>query len=71
MNSERIKEIQSKTAYPDSISVQQALFQVWNECEQESKISNLTVDQKLSYLKAMKAKENVYILSAKEKLVRS
>lgn len=25
----------SKTAYPESISVQQALLQVWNECEQE------------------------------------
>ena len=35
MNTDRIKEIQSKTAYPDSISVQQALLQVWNECEQE------------------------------------
>ena len=36
MNLERIKEIQQKTAYPDSISVQQALFQVWNECVQEA-----------------------------------
>jgi len=35
MTTERIKEIQSKTAYPDSISVQQALLQVWNESEQE------------------------------------
>lgn len=35
MTTDRIKEIQSKTAYPDSISVQQALLQVWNECEQE------------------------------------
>ena len=35
MNSDRIKEIQSKTAYPNSVSVQQALLQVWNECEQE------------------------------------
>jgi hypothetical protein len=35
MNSDRIKEIQMATAYPDSISVQQALLQVWNECEQE------------------------------------
>lgn len=34
MTSERIQEIQSKTAYPDSISVQQALLKVWNECEQ-------------------------------------
>ena len=35
MDTERIKEIQSKTAYPESVSVQQALLQVWNECEQE------------------------------------
>jgi predicted RNA-binding Zn-ribbon protein involved in translation (DUF1610 family) len=35
MNLERIKEIQEETAYPDSISVQQALLKVWNECEQE------------------------------------
>jgi len=37
MTTERIKEIQSKTAYPDSISVQQALLQVWNESEQRNK----------------------------------
>lgn len=36
MNADRIKEIQSKTAYPDSTSVQRALFQIWNECSQES-----------------------------------
>jgi len=35
MTTDRIKEIQSKTAYPDNISVQQALLRVWNECEQE------------------------------------
>ena len=35
MTSDRIKEIQETTAYPDSTSVQQALLQVWNECEQE------------------------------------
>ena len=35
MTTERIKEIQSKTAYPESVSVQQALLQVWNECKQE------------------------------------
>lgn len=35
MTVERIKEIQSKTAHPESVSVQQALLQVWNECEQE------------------------------------
>jgi hypothetical protein len=35
MTSERIKEIQLETAYPNSVSVQQALLKVWNECEQE------------------------------------
>lgn len=35
MTPERIKEIQEETAYPDSISVQQALMKVWNECERE------------------------------------
>jgi hypothetical protein len=46
MNSDRIKEIQSKTAYPDSISVQQALFQVWNEVEQET---NRQLQEDLKY----------------------
>ena len=36
MTSERIKEIQETTAYPESRSVKQALLQVWNECEQDS-----------------------------------
>ena len=35
MNSDRIKEIQKTTAYPESVSVMLALNQVWNECEQE------------------------------------
>ena len=35
MTQDRIKEIQSKTAYPDSVSVQQALLQVWHECRQD------------------------------------
>ena len=34
MTSERIKEIQDETGYPDSISVMLALNQVWNECVQ-------------------------------------
>ena len=37
MTPERIKEIHSLTAYPESISVRQALLQVWNECEQDNK----------------------------------
>ena len=35
MNTDRIKEIQKETAYPESVSVQQALLKVWNETEQE------------------------------------
>ena len=35
MDSDRIKEIQETTAYPQSVSVHQALLQVWNECEQD------------------------------------
>lgn len=37
MNSDRIKEIQETTAYPESTSVKRALLQVWSECEQELK----------------------------------
>jgi hypothetical protein len=40
MTSERIKEIQQQTAYPDSVSVQQALLQVWNECSQPLEYNN-------------------------------
>jgi hypothetical protein len=36
MTTDRIKEIQDKTAFPDSVSVCQALLKVWNECEQDS-----------------------------------
>ena len=43
MNSKRIEEIQKETAYPDSISVQQALLKVWNECEQEKVVKNNAV----------------------------
>ena len=35
MNTDRIKEIQEETDYPESVSVQQALLKVWNETEQE------------------------------------
>lgn len=35
MNTERIKQIQQETAYPESVSVQQALLKVWNETVQE------------------------------------
>jgi len=35
MDVDRIKEIQQETAYPESVSVQQALLKVWNETVQE------------------------------------
>jgi hypothetical protein len=43
MNTKRIEEIQKETAYPDNISVQQALLKVWNECEQERAVKNNAV----------------------------
>ncbi len=43
MTTERIKEIQQGTAYPNSISVQQALLKVWNECEQENQVKNCSI----------------------------
>lgn len=41
MTTDRIKEIQEKTAYPNSVSVQQALLQVWNECQQQNMTKEL------------------------------
>ena len=37
MTTDRLKELQKTTAYPESISVYQALFQVWVELEQDFK----------------------------------
>ena len=42
MTSDRIREIQETTAYPESVSVKQALLQVWNECEQE-RVKNCSI----------------------------
>ncbi len=42
MTTDRIKEIQAETAYPNSTSVQQALLKVWNECQQE-KVKNCSI----------------------------
>jgi hypothetical protein len=47
MTSERIQEIQSKTAYPDSISVQQALLKVWNECSAYYETKTNTLDAEI------------------------
>lgn len=55
MNSERIKEIQQGTAYPNSLSVKQALLQVWNECEQnKNKYSEEEVLEFIKYLLSKK-----------------
>ena len=43
MTTDRIKEIQEKTAFPDSVSVCQALLQVWNECADTSKVTRFEV----------------------------
>lgn len=47
MDSKRIKEIQQETAHSESVSVQQALLKVWNECAQQSQseIDELTNDK--------------------------
>ena len=44
MNSTRIEEIQKKCAYPESKSVANALFKVWNET-----IDDMTTDIETSY----------------------
>jgi hypothetical protein len=45
MTTERIKEIQLETAYPESLSVQQALLKVWNECEQAQQQQQKMIEQ--------------------------
>jgi len=51
MTVDRIKEIQSETAHPNSTSVQQALFKVWNEVAQQSKSAKgLVADSVLDLL---------------------
>lgn len=45
MTSERIREIQETTAYPNSVSVKQALLQVWNECEQNKTTSKPKIEK--------------------------
>jgi len=48
MTSDRIKEIQKTTASPDSVSVQQALLQVWNECSQLPAVTDEQIDMFIS-----------------------
>ena len=48
MTSERIKEIQKGTTAPDSLSLQKALMQVWNEVQQEFEQQLKEKDEALS-----------------------
>jgi UTP-glucose-1-phosphate uridylyltransferase len=55
MNTDRIKEIQQETAYPESVSVQQALMKVWNETEQEQLRINETEQEQLRIAAVIKS----------------
>ena len=68
MTSERIKEIQQQTAYPDSISVQQALLQVWNECSQLPQQETLYTEEEVLelLLKSKIETSNLYYEDMKE-----
>ena len=50
MNSNRIEEIQKATAFPDSVSVMQALNTVWNETQQGSEKEIRILKRKISAL---------------------
>jgi len=50
MNSNRIEEIQKATAFPDSLSVMQALNTVWNETQQGSEREIRILKRKISAL---------------------
>jgi hypothetical protein len=68
MTSERIKEIQQQTAYPDSVSVQQALLQVWNECSQLPQQETLYTEEQVrkALSKSFKASQEGYNITSDE-----
>ena len=56
MTTDRIKEIQAETAYPNSTSVQQALLKVWNECKQEQEqVKNCSIPDVVGQSEHLKA----------------
>lgn len=60
MTTDRIKEIQAETAYPNSTSVQQALMKVWNECEQgQGKVKNCSIPDVVGRSQQLKALEKL------------
>lgn len=75
MTSERIKEIQLETAYPDSASVKKALLQVWNECEQEQNKAHIEKIQQLEAVIAeLKNTVNPFMgenLAASEEIIKT
>jgi hypothetical protein len=69
MTADRIKEIQEKTAFPDSVSVCQALLQVWNECEQDNKDKKYTFNQitdAIAMAREINGKETYYKYSMED-----
>ena len=69
MTTDRIKEIQDKTAFPDSVSVCQALLQVWNECEQDNKDKKYTFNQitdAMAMAREINGKETYYKYSMED-----
>jgi hypothetical protein len=75
MNSQRIKEIQEQTAFPESLSVKQALLQVWNECQQEHNkqliLSRVSQQRKplLAYHKYLDSFNDPTIYNATESMI--
>lgn len=72
MNSERIKEIQYETAYPESRSVKLALDQVWNECSQEhNKVIESWKEEEKIWIKQLAEKDaEIEMLKNKSELVQ-
>lgn len=56
MNSDRIREIQEQTAYPESRSVAQALVQVWHEVGAELESVRTERDALRVEVEALRAK---------------
>ncbi len=71
MTSDRIKEIQEQTAYPNSVSVKQALLKVWNECAQSKPVSDeFTIEELKTIRIDMSATIENLRLSEHEKNIR-
>jgi hypothetical protein len=68
MTSERIKDIQQQTAYPDSVSVQRALLQVWNECSQLPQQETLYTEEQVrkALSESFKASQEGYNITSDE-----